>query len=88
MRKKFFFQMKSFEYRNMYYAISKGIEIGVSAESVLKETVAQRKRSGFTSKEYNDLIIFFTECDKITGAHIVSDNLALQTQIERGLPGI
>lgn len=35
--------MKVTDYRDMYYAISNGIEIGLSIDSVLEEVVAERE---------------------------------------------
>lgn len=77
--------MKASEYRDMYYAITNGVEIGVSAESVLEEVVAERKSNNLTSSEYNDLIAFFKDCDQKNGAHNVICNFSVQVQNEQNI---
>lgn len=59
------------EYRDMYYAISNGIEIGVSAESIIDEVVHQRRIRTISSKEYDKLLSFFKQCDEKNNTDIV-----------------
>ena len=44
--------MKVTDYRDMYYAISNGIEIGLSIDSVLEEVVAERENGNLSAKDY------------------------------------
>lgn len=74
--------MKVSDYRDMYCAISNGIDIGVTAESVLEEVVAERKRGNLTASEYDNLVAFFKECDYKNGAHIVQNNSYIRVQEE------
>lgn len=79
--------MTTSDYRDMYYAISNGIEIGVSADSVLEEMVSERKSGHLSSEEYKDLIAFFKCCDQKSGAKTVEHNHAVwqysQNEIEQ-----
>ena len=64
--------MQTTEYRDMYYAISKGIDIGVSAESILEELISDRKQNKVSEEEYESLITFFRTCDKSCGSYLVA----------------
>ena len=75
--------MKVTDYRDMYYAISNGIEIGLSIDSVLEEVVAERENGNLSAKDYNDLMVFFKECDRKHGAQIVEHNHAVWLQQQR-----
>ena len=72
--------MKVTDYRDMYYAISNGIEIGLSIDSVLEEVVAERENGNLSAKDYNELMVFFKECDRKHGAQIVEHNHAVWLQ--------
>lgn len=75
--------MKVTDYRDMYYAISNGIEIGLSIDSVLDEVVAERENGNLSAKDYNELMVFFKECDRKHGAQIVKHNHAVWLQQQR-----
>lgn len=75
--------MKVTDYRDMYYAISNGIEIGLSIDSVLDEVVAERENGNLSAKDYNELMVFFKECDRKHGAQIVEHNHAVWLQQQR-----
>lgn len=75
--------MKVTDYRDMYYAISNGIEIGLSIDSVLEEVVAERENGNLSAKDYNELMVFFKECDRKHGAQIVEHNHAVWLQQQR-----
>ena len=42
-------EMKITDYRDMYYAISNGIEIGLSIDSVLEEVVAEMENGNISA---------------------------------------
>ena len=71
------------DYRDMYHAISNGIEIGLSIDSVLEEVVAERENGNLSAKDYNELMVFFKECDRKHGAQIVEHNHAVWLQQQR-----
>ena len=75
--------MKVTDYRDMYYAISNGIEIGLSIDSVLEEVVAERENGNISAKDYNELMVFFKECDRKHGAQIVEHNHAVWLRKQR-----
>lgn len=75
--------MKVTDYRDMYYATSNGIEIGLSIDSVLDEVVAERENGNLSAKDYNELMVFFKECDRKHGAQIVEHNHAVWLQQQR-----
>ena len=75
--------MKVTDYRDMYYAISNGIEIGLSIDSVLEEVVAERENGNLSAKDYNELMVFFKECDRKHGAQIVEHNHAVWLRQQR-----
>lgn len=77
--------MKVTDYRDMYYAISNGIEIGLSIDSVLEEVVAERENGNISAKDYNELMVFFKECDRKHGAQIVEHNHAVWLRQQREL---
>lgn len=76
-------EMKVTDYRDMYYAISNGIEIGLSIDSVLEEVVAERENGNISAKDYNELMVFFKECDRKHGAQIVEHNHAVWLRQQR-----
>ena len=75
--------MKVTDYRDMYYAISNGIEIGLSIDSVLEEVVAEMENGNISAKDYNELMVFFKECDRKHGAQIVEHNHAVWLRQQR-----
>ena len=75
--------MKITDYRDMYYAISNGIEIGLSIDSVLEEVVAEMENGNLSTKDYNELMVFFKECDRKHGAQIVEHNHAVWLRQQR-----
>ena len=60
------------EYRDLYFAISKGIDTGVSAESVLEELISEKKKQTISDEDYETLLQFFRSCDEKTGTDTVS----------------
>ena len=71
------------EYRDMYFAISNGVELGISQESIIEEVVAERRTGIMSKSDYNKLLNFFTECDKRTGISLVERSRAVIVQRER-----
>ena len=66
--------MKVTDYRDMYYAISNGIEIGLSIDSVLEEVVAEMENGNISAKDYNELMVFFKECENTWGSVGINRN--------------